>query len=66
MNEKEKLMEEMRKLRDENQNNFIDALHEKVAYLCEKANCKSYEPTVYEKQVFSQIVTIIDNMKEWF
>lgn len=66
MTDKEKLMAEIRRLQDENQDKFIDALAEKVEYLCEKANAKSYEPTVHEKQVFANIVTIIDNMKEWF
>lgn len=66
MNEKEKLMEELKRLQDERQDTFIDTIYEKVAYLCEKANYKSYEPTVHEKEVFSQIVAIIDNMKEWF
>lgn len=66
METKEQLMEEIRRLQDENQDKFIDELAERISYLCEKANRKSYEPTVHEKQVFSQIVTIIDNMKEWF
>lgn len=66
METKEQLMEEIRRLQDENQDKFIDELAERISYLCEKANRKSYEPTIHEKQVFSQIVAIIDNMKEWF
>ena len=66
METKEQLMEEIRKLQDENQDRFIDELLEKVSYLCEKANYKSYQPTVHEKEAFSRIVAIVDSMKGWF
>lgn len=55
-----------RKIEEKKQDDFIDKLFKDIEWLCEKANEKDYEPTVHEKEVFTKIVTIIDNMKTWF
>ena len=63
-------LEEIKRLLKANQeklqNNFIDDILEKVEFLLEKANNKSYEPTDYEREQFGKIATIIKNMSNWF
>ena len=60
------LQEEMRKLQEEAQNEYIDKLLDIVENLCEKANKNNYEPTEHEREMFGKIVTIITNMSKWF
>lgn len=62
----EELKSLIKKAQEKQQDNFIDKLFKDIEWLCEKANEKDYEPTVHEKEVFTKIVTIIDNMKAWF
>lgn len=56
----------IRKAQEKQQDDFIDKLFKDIEWFCEKANEKDYEPTIHEKEVFTKIVTIIDNMKSWF
>lgn len=63
---KEEIQEMMRKIKENDQDKFIDKLLDQVSNLCEKANRKSYEPTTHEREAFSQIVAIVDDMKGWF
>lgn len=62
----EMLLEKQKELKGQQQETFMNNLLEMVENLCEKANAKGYEPTINEKQAFTKIVNIIDNMKEWF
>ena len=62
----EELRKELRKTEEKIQDEFIDSLYDKVEFLCEKANKKSYEPTVQEKMTFEKIATIIESMAKWF
>ena len=62
----EELRKELRKTEEKIQDEFIDSLYDKVEFLCEKANKKSYEPTVHEKMTFEKIATIIESMSKWF
>lgn len=65
MNIKE-LQSEMKKTSDKMQNDFIDKLKNDIDWLCEKSNKRDYEPTEHERNIFNQIVTIINNMRKWF
>lgn len=62
----EEMKKELRAVQEKQQNAFMEDLLDRVNNLCEKANKKDYEPTKEEKEMFGYIVTIIDNMKEWF
>jgi len=48
------------------QNDFIDKLNESVDWLIEKSMKKSYAPTNYERIVFNEIRTKLNNMNKWF
>lgn len=64
----EELKEEMRKVQEKMQNEFIDKLLDSITWLSEKVNEKDYEPTSHEREVFSQIINIIvtNNMIDRF
>ena len=66
MNEIEQMKIELRKLKEENQENFMSKLLEMVENLLDKANVKTYEPTTKEKEDFRKIVNIVKNMESWF
>lgn len=65
MNENE-IKAKLKEIEEQNQNNFIDKLLNNVEYLLEKANRKEYQPTQHEREQFSKILTIINNMNNWF
>lgn len=60
------LQETLKQVNEKIQNEFIDRIYNDVEFLCEKANKKSYEPTLHEKMTFDKIATIIENMRNWF
>jgi len=60
------ILDELKKIREEIQNDFIDNLLSNVKWLQEKAIVKSYEPTQHERDVFNEIRQIINNMNNWF
>ena len=63
---KEELLAEMKRIREVEQDRFIDKIADDVEFLNEKANSKLYEPTLHEKQQFERIHAIIANMAKWF
>lgn len=63
---KEELQQIIRKNQETIQDQFIDKIYDDILYLCEKANLKTYEPTVHERIIFNEIKNIIDNMSKWF
>lgn len=62
----EEMQKEINRIKEENQNNYIDKLYEMVENLCVKANEKSYTPTNYEREVFNKIRTLLNDMNNWF
>ena len=60
------LQEQIRKLQEVTQNDYIDKLLDMVENLCEKANKNNYLPTLHERETFGYILTIITNMSKWF
>lgn len=60
------MQKQLQKLKEEQQDKFIDNLKEMVNNLCEKANQKGYQATIHEKQTFEEIRTILNNMADWF
>lgn len=62
----EEMQKEINRIKEENQNNYIDKLYGMVENLCDKANEKSYTPTNYEREVFNKIRTLLNNMNSWF
>ena len=66
MTDYEQMQMALRKLREENQEEFMSRLLDTVENLLEKANVKTYEPTTKEKEDFRKIVNIIKNMESWF
>lgn len=63
---KEEILAEMKRIREVEQDKFIDKIVNDVEFLNEKANRKDYEPTLHEKQQFERIHTIVTNMAKWF
>ena len=63
---KEELLAEMKRIREVEQDKFIDKIANDIEFLNEKANRKDYEPTLHEKQQFERIHTIVTNMAKWF
>ena len=62
----QEMQKQLQKLKDEQQNKFIDNLKEMVNNLCEKANQKDYRPTIHERETFEEVRAILNNMKDWF
>ncbi len=63
---KDDLLNEMRKLKDKQQNDFIDKLNCDIDWLIEKAMKKEYQPTEYERTTFNNIRQKLENMNKWF
>jgi len=63
---KEEIENDLKELHDKMQNDFIDKLNESVDWLIEKSMKKSYAPTNYERIVFNEIRTKLNNMNKWF
>lgn len=63
---KEEVMRRLRESQEQIQNEFIDKVLDSVQLLLEKANCRDYKPTDYEREQFGKIYTIISNMNNWF
>lgn len=59
MNEKEQMMEAIKRLQDERQNAFIDKLLDQVSNLAEKVKGASYKPTDHEYKTFIKIEKLI-------
>jgi hypothetical protein len=59
MNEKEQMMEAIKKLQDERQDTFIDKLLDQVSNLAEKVKGTSYKPTDHEYKTFVKIFNLI-------
>ena len=59
-------MNDINSIEEKTQEEFMHNLRDSVENLCEKANHKSYNPTIKEKEDFRVIVTIIKNMENWF
>lgn len=66
----DELLKEMKKDYDklikEGQLLYAEKVLEMVKNYCEKANKKDYDPSNEEREVFGEIVKIVNNMKEWF
>lgn len=63
---KDDLLNEMRALKDKQQNDFIDKLNGDIDWLIEKAMKKDYQPTEYERIIFNSIRQKLENMNMWF
>ena len=63
---KEECEEQLRKNRETMQEQFMEKILNDISYLNEKSNQKDYEPTDKERNMFGQIVTIVNNMNKWF
>lgn len=59
-------MEELKKLADERQNDFINRIFDDISHLQEKSFKSEYKPTDYERQQFAEIYKIIVGMNKWF
>ena len=65
MNEEMRTMlEKMKELKQQQQNNFIDNLADMISNLNEKTNKQDYTPTNYEKNQLSRIVEMINSINE--
>lgn len=65
MNEEMRTMlEKMKELKQQQQNNFIDNLADMISNLNEKTNKQDYTPTDYEKIQLSRIVAMINSINE--
>ena len=62
----EQALAQIKELKQKGQDKFIDELLSKVEFLNEVANKKDYEPTDHERLQFGKIVTIVNNMNNWF
>lgn len=63
---KEELNKKLREKEEKFQNEYIDMLYTDISFLCEISMKKTYDPTDYERYIFSKIKVIIDNMSKWF
>ena len=63
---KDDLLNEMRALKDKQQNDFIDKLNGDIDWLIEKAMKKEYQATEYERTIFNSIRQKLENMNKWF
>ena len=63
---KEECEEQLRKNRETMQEQFMEKILNDISYLNEKSNQKDYEPTDKERNMFGQIVVIVNNMNKWF
>ena len=63
---KEEIKRQLRENQEKMQNESIDRILDSVEFLLEKANCRDYKPTDYEREQFGKIYTIITNMNNWF
>lgn len=66
MTELEKLQAQLKANNDKMQNDFIDKIVADIEWLCEKSNRKDYEPTEHEREQLAKIITIVNNMNQWF
>lgn len=62
----EKLRKKMRKAQEKQQNKFINKLLDSINWLFEKVNENNYESTSHKKEVFFQIIDIINNITNCF
>ena len=62
----QEMQKQLQKLKNEQQDKFIDNLKEMVVNLCEKANKRDYQPTTHERETFEEVRTILNNMADWF
>lgn len=60
------VLQKQQELKEERQNAFIDKIRADIDFLVEKANRKSYEPTIHEQQQLKAIADIINNLITWF
>lgn len=60
------LLNEMRVLKEKQQNDFIDKLNSDIDWLIEKAMKKDYQATEYERIIFNNIRQKLENMNKWF
>ena len=63
---KEELLKRLRANQEQIQNEFIDKILDSIEFLLEKANRRDYKPTNHEREQFSKIYNIINNMIRWF
>lgn len=60
------LLNEMRVLKEKQQNDFIDKLNNDIDWLIEKAMKKEYQATEHERTIFNNIRQKLENMNKWF
>ena len=60
------LQEQIKKLKADTQNKFVEMVESNIDWWIEKANKKGYEPTQEEREAFGRIVTKLVNMQKWF
>ena len=61
-----KLEQQIRANKDKMQNEFIDKIFNDLQFLSEIAIKKDYQPTEHEREVFGQIVRIVNGINQWF
>ncbi len=66
MKDLKEMQEKMKQLKNERQEARMKRILDLVEVLCEEANKKGYEPSDKERQDFSKVLNIINNMNEWF
>ena len=62
--EMQMLLEKMKELKEQQQNDFIDSLIDMVSNFYEKVNKQDYTPTNYERLQLSRIVAMINSINE--
>lgn len=66
LKEKQNILDDIRAMKDKQQNTFIDKLNTDIDWLIEKAMKSTYEPTQHERDVFNSIRQKLENMNKWF
>lgn len=62
----EEMQQELKRLRQKQQDEFIDKLEQQIDWMIEKANDSSYQATDHERVVFNRIRQKLENMNKWF
>jgi lipoate-protein ligase A len=62
----EEMQKQLKVLKEQQQDKFIDHLEEMVTNLHEKALMKDYEPTNHEREIFEYIRQTLNDMAKWF
>lgn len=62
----EQLKKQQRELQEKQQNEFANKILTDIEWWCEKANKKDYEPTLEERDCLNKVITIVNNMNNWF